>query len=91
MRTNKIKNEINDIKKWESKINQKDLKCETKNSLHDFQQYDTIRSFGDNICSAKISTDEAEMDQTNLLKIWKEFSKRFRPRIKRDRDKKKYF
>ena len=29
MRTNEIKNEINDIKKWESKTKRKDLKIET--------------------------------------------------------------
>ena len=30
MRTNEIKNEINEIKKWEKKIKRKDLKYETK-------------------------------------------------------------
>ena len=30
MRTNEIKNEINDIKKWENKIDRKYLKYETK-------------------------------------------------------------
>ena len=31
MRTNKIKNEIDEIRKWEGKIKQKDLKYETIN------------------------------------------------------------
>ena len=35
MRTNEIKNEINEIEKPEEKINQK----------YDFQQFETIRSF----------------------------------------------
>ena len=30
MRNNEIKNEIGEIKKWEEKIKQKDLKYETK-------------------------------------------------------------
>ena len=30
MRTNDIKNEIDDIKKWKEKIKWKDLKCEAK-------------------------------------------------------------
>ena len=34
MRTNETKNEINDIKKWESKIKRKDLKYETKNYMN---------------------------------------------------------
>ena len=46
MRTNKIKNEIDEIKKWEEKIKRKDLKYETKKYMHDFQQYETILSFG---------------------------------------------
>ena len=33
MRTNEIKNEINNIKKWKNKTNQKDLKYKTKNYL----------------------------------------------------------
>ena len=31
---------------------------------------------------------EPEMNQTNLLKNWKEFSNKSRPRTKKDRDKK---
>ena len=86
MRTNEIKNEINNIKKWKNKTNQKDLKYKTKN--YDFQQHHAIRSFGDNIYTSKISMDETEMNQTNLLKNWKEFSDKSRPRTKKDRDKK---
>ena len=32
-----------------------------------FNNYETIRSFGENIYSGKISILEANMDQTNLL------------------------
>ena len=66
MRTNEIKNEIYEIKKWELKIKRKDLKCKkkNKNDTYDFQQYETIRYFGDNICTSKINIDETEMDQT---------------------------
>ena len=32
MRTNKIKNEIDEIQKWEEKSKRKDLKYETKNT-----------------------------------------------------------
>ena len=43
--------------------------CEKK-YIYDFQQYETIRSFGDNIYTGKINIDEAEIDQSNLLKIY---------------------
>ena len=59
MRTNETKNEINDVKKWKSKNKRKDLQYETKSYIYDFQQYDTIRSFVDNIYTGKISIDEA--------------------------------
>ena len=89
MRTNEIKNEINDIKKCEIKIKGKDLKYETKNYIYDFQQYDTIRTFGDNIYTAKINIDGSEMDQTNLSKNWEEFSVKSRLRTIKDRNKKR--
>ena len=73
MRTDKIKNELYDIKKWEEKIKRKDLIYKTNNHRYDFQQYDTMRSFGDNIYTAKININEAEMNQTNLLENFVEF------------------
>ena len=54
MRTNEIKNEMYDIKKWEEKIKRKDLKYEIKKCIFDFQQYNAIRSFGDNILAKLI-------------------------------------
>ena len=33
--------------KWEEKIERKDLKYKTNIYIHDFQQFETIRSFGD--------------------------------------------
>ena len=35
-----------------------------------FRQYEPIKSFGESIYTSKINMDEAEMDQSNLLKIW---------------------
>ena len=66
MRPNEIKNEIDEIENWEDKIKWKDLKYGTNKSIYDFQQLETIRSFGDNIYTGKISIDEGEMDQSNL-------------------------
>ena len=58
MRTNEIKNEIDEIKKWKDKIKWKVLKHETNKDIYDVQQFGTIRSFGGNICTGKISIDE---------------------------------
>ena len=89
MRTIEIKNEIYEIKKWEEKIKWKDLKYKTKNYTYDFQQYQTIRSFGESIYSGKINIDEAEMDQSSLLKNLVGFKNKSRPRTIEGKDKKK--
>ena len=88
MRTIEIKNEIYEIKKWEEKIKWKDLKYKTKNYTYDFQQYQTIRSFGESIYIGKINIDEAEMDQSSLLKNLVGFKNKSRPRTIEGKDKK---
>ena len=80
MRTKEIKNKIDEIRKWEEKIKQKDLRYERKKYIYDFQQYETITSFGDKIYSGKINIDEGEMDQRNLFKNLEEFSEKSRPK-----------
>ena len=37
--------------------------------MYNFRQYETIRSFGDKIYTSNINIDEAEMDESSLLKI----------------------
>ena len=63
-------------------MKRKDLKYKTTTTkktqqkyIHDFQQYETVRSFCDNIYADKINIDEAKMDQSNLLKYFVEFNK----------------
>ena len=85
MRTNEIKNAIDEIKKWENKIKQKDLKFETNRYIFDFQQIETIRSFGDSIYNGKINIKEAEMKRANLLE---NFNNKSKPRSKKEKDKK---
>ena len=40
----------------------------TNKYKYDFQQRETIRYFGESIYAGKTTTDEAEEDQSNLLK-----------------------
>ena len=56
--------------------------------IHDFQQFETIRSFGDNIYTGKISINAAEVDQTDLLDNIADFSKKAKPGLKEDKNKK---
>ena len=46
----------------------KHLKYKTQNHKYDFQQYETIRLFSESSYGGKISIDQAEMNQSNLLK-----------------------
>ena len=66
-----------------NKINRKHLK-------YDFQQFQTIRSFGDNIYTGKINTDEAEMDQSNLVENMAEFNNKIRPKKRKEGKETKY-
>ena len=49
------------------RIKRKDLKYETKRYIYDFQQYETVRSFGESIYISKINIYEAEMDQSTPI------------------------
>ena len=93
MRTNEIKNEIDEIKNWEEKIRRKDLvkqiNTKTNQYKYDFQQHDTTRSFGDNICKGKINIDEADIDQNSLSDSLKEFNDRSKT-VQGKNKKKKY-
>ena len=87
MRVNEIKNETDELEKWEEKIKREDLKYKTKKYMYDFLQYETIRSFGESIYTCKASIAEAEEHQKNLLKNMAEFDDKARPRAKKGKDK----
>ena len=55
----------------------------------DFQQYKTIRFFGESICTGKTNIDKAEMDQNNLSKYIVEFINKSRPRTRKGKDRKR--
>ena len=50
--------------------------------IHDFQQLETITSFGDSIYPGKINIDETDIDPTNLLGNMVKSNNRSRPRSK---------
>ena len=85
----KLMDEIDEIKKWEEKLKRKNLVCKANKYKYDFQQYETIRTFGDSIYNGKTSRDEAEMDQTNLLDNLKDFNDRSRPKTAESKNRKR--
>ena len=82
MRTNEIEKYIDEIKKWDEIIKIKDLKYEIIKHKFDFQQFKTIRSFGDSIDNDKINIKEVKKKQNNL------FESKGRPKSKKDKGKK---
>ena len=56
---------------------------------YDFLQYETIRSFGENIYNGKMNIDKAEMDRGCLLKKLVEFNNKSIPRTIEEKDKKR--
>ena len=89
MRTDEIKNEIDEIRKWEEKINRKDFKYKKNKYLYDFQQFESILCFFDSIIIGKINIDEAEMNQTNLLENIVKFDSKSKPQARDRKDKKR--
>ena len=91
MRTNTIKNEKDEIEKQENKIKRNYLKYEKNEYIFDFQQFETVRSFGDNIYTGKISIDAAQMDQSNFLENMVQCDNKTRQNKKNVTKKRKYF
>ena len=79
MRTNKIKNEIDEIKKWDNKIKQKDLNYKTNKSMifNNLKWWELLW----------ISIDETEMNQSNLLENIVQFHHKTRPKKRKIRKK----
>ena len=67
MRTNNIKKKI-----YEIKIKRKDLIHKANDSIYDFQPFEMIRCFGDNIYTVKTSMDQAifqKIQQDLIMKL----------------------
>ena len=75
MKNSEFKNEKDEIKNWKNKIKRNNLNYETNKYIFGFQQFETIKSFGDGIYTDKINIDGAEIDQNNLLENFVNFNK----------------
>ena len=66
-------------------MRRKHLKYKTIKYLHDFRQFETTRS----INTGKANTDEAEMEQNNLLENMVKVNNRSKPKTKEGKAKNK--
>ena len=63
-------------------------KMKQKKYIYEFQQYVTIKSFGESIYTRRAKIVETKEDQINLLKNIVEFNNKYEPRTKEGKDKK---
>ena len=57
--------------------------------MHDFQQFEAIRSFSSSIYTGKIYIDKAEIDQGNLLENIVKFNNKSKSKTKEGKNKKR--
>ena len=60
-----IKNEINKIKEYEKKVNRNNMIYYSSKEPFDVKTFKTIRSYGGNICSGKITINETNKEQAD--------------------------
>ena len=80
-----IKNELNKIKEYEKKVNRDNMiYCSSKESFG-FKIFKTIRSFGDDIYSSKITINETNQERSDLAEYILNFNDNTRPKNKDDK------
>ena len=86
-----IKNELNEIKEYEKKVNGKNMIYYSSKEPFDFRMFKTIRSFSDDIYSSKITINKADQEQSDLLEYILNFNNKTRPKNKDDKKKQKVY
>ena len=67
-------------KKTKEILKREDLIHKTSKSVHNFQQYETIRYFSNNIFAGKITLGKVSKDRRDLLNYFIDFKKGTRAR-----------
>ena len=77
-------------KKLNSKVNRNNIIYYSSKEPIDFKIFKTIRSFGEDIYSGKITINEADQEQADLIEYILNFNNKARPKNKDDTKNKKY-
>ena len=86
---NEAKKEVDKIKEIEKKVDREKLIFETNECTYSFKNFQTIKTFGQDIYEFKIMIEEADKHQTNLLVKIMNFRKNTKPRSQEKNEKKK--
>ena len=73
-----IKNKVDKIKECERKVNRNNMIYYSSKEPFDFNAFKTIRSFGENIYSGKITINQADQEQADLLEYILNFNNKAR-------------
>ena len=65
--SSEIKNKVNEIKKYEKNINRKNMIYKSSKEPFDFNTFKTIINFGEDLSNSKITINEADQEQADLL------------------------
>ena len=84
----KIKNEVDKIKEYGKRFSRNDMIYYSSKEPFYLNTFKTIRSFGENIYSGKITIHEADQDQADLLEYISNFNIKARPKNKDDKKNK---
>ena len=89
LNNNEAEKEIDKIKEIENSIDREKLIYKSNKYTYDFRKFQTIRTFGKDIYEGKITLEEADKDQSDLLNDIKNFSDKTRPKNYKKKNKKK--
>ena len=78
--SDEAKEEINKIKELEINVDREKLLYEARKKTYNFRIFDTIRTFGKDICNDKITLEEADKDQSDLADGIDKFIKETKPK-----------
>ena len=85
------KKELDKIEKIEKSIDREKLVYNASDYTYDFRNFRTIRTFGRDIYEGKISLEEADEDQSDLVDEIEKFNDKTRPKSLEKKNKKKKF
>ena len=82
-----INSELNKIKRMWKKVHWNNMTYYSSKELFDFRIFKTIRYFGEDIYSGKITINEADHEQADLVQYIVNFNNKTRPKNKDDKKK----
>ena len=85
------KKELDKIKEIEKNVDREKLIYKTNEYTYSFKNFQTVKTFGQDIYEGKITTEEANEYQTDLLAEIKNFRKNIKPKIQEKGQEKKLF